>query len=154
MCNACAGEDLFLPCPTAEPKKKRLGKRQRASHPYQYLTKRKYRSYACKAKGEETVVLSLSEFLGKIKTYLLGLTRADCCVTVRGEVTSCNCLAFLSGKLSFIKYVASSIQMYFDFDDRNRRHHLVSKMRYAGRITIECKLGKSQKPYIPIFFSF
>ena len=42
MCNACAGEDLFLPCLTAEPKKKRLGKRQRASHSYQYLTKRKH----------------------------------------------------------------------------------------------------------------
>ena len=84
-----------------------------------------------KAKGEETVVLSSSEFLGEIKAYLLGLTRADCCVTVRGEATLCNCLTFLSDKPSVIKYVASSIQMYFNFDDRNRRYHLVSEMRYV-----------------------
>ena len=86
MCNACAGEDLFLPCPTAEPKKKRLGKRQRASHPYQYLTKRKDGSCARREKGEETVVLSLSKFLGEIKAYLLGLTRADCNSAKRGYV--------------------------------------------------------------------
>ena len=119
MCNACAGEDFFLPCPTAEPKKKRPGKRQRASHPYQYLTKRKDGSYARKAKGEETIVLSSSEFLGKIKAYLFGLTRADCCVTVHGKATSCNCLTFLADKPSIIKYVASLIQMYFNFGDRN-----------------------------------
>ena len=54
------------------------------SVPYQ----KKNGSYARKAKGEETVVLSSSEFLGEITAYLLGFTRADCCVTVRGEVVS------------------------------------------------------------------
>ena len=73
MCNAFAGKDLFLPCPTAEPKTKRLGKRQRDSHPYQYLTKRKNGSYANKVTGKETVVLSSSEFLGELKLTCLVL---------------------------------------------------------------------------------
>ena len=75
------------------------------------LPKEKNGSYARKAKGKETVVLPSSEFLGEIKAYLLGLTWANCCVTVRGEATSCNCLTFLADEPSVIKYVASSIQM-------------------------------------------
>ena len=85
MCNACAGEDLFLPCPTAEPKEaqEKATRLSPISVPYQ----KKNGSYARKAKGEETVVLSSSEFLGEITAYLLGFTRADCCVTVRGKAT-------------------------------------------------------------------
>ena len=152
MCNACVGEDLILPCPTAEPKKKRLGKRQRASHSYQYLTKRKDGSQTRKAKDEETVVLSSSGFLGDIKAYLLDLTRADCFVTVRDKATSCKFLTFLADAPWVIKYAASLIQMYFNFDYRKRRHHIVSETRYADRIMRESKLGKSPKPYqLPMF---
>ena len=100
------------------------------SAPYQ----KKNGSYARKATGEETVVLFSSKFLGEIKAYLLGLTRADCCVIVQSEATLCNCLTFLADKPSVIKYVASLIQMYFDFNDRNQRHHLAPEMRYADRI--------------------
>ena len=78
-----------------------------------------------KTKSEDTVALSSSEFLGEIETYLFSLTRAGCCVTVQGEARS---LAFFANKPLVVNHVALSMQMYFDFDNRNQRYHLAEKV--------------------------
>ena len=149
MCNLCVGDDLFLPCPAENSTSE---KKERLPHPFRYTTKRKDKSYLRKSKSKPTQHLSSAAFLDEIRSYLRNAARADCCVSVRGEARSCNCLQLLANKPNIVDFVALVLQMHFDLDKSNKKCQLVTKKRYAGRLTKESNLGKSPKPFqLPMF---
>ena len=78
--------------------------------------------------------------------------RADCCVSVRGEARSCNCLALLADKPNVVDSIALALQMHFDLDESNKKCQLVAEKRHADRLTKGSKLGRSPKPFqLPMF---
>ena len=130
MCNSCLGDDVFLPTKTRV-----RDKGQRLKHPFQGVSVKKNGKGYClnlKLKDLPTKHLDQSEFLAEIQSYLVNLSKEDCCVSVLGEARSCSCLQFLVDKPGVVKAVSLALKEYFVSNDLKRKLMLAINQRQAN----------------------